>query len=266
MTQTAAATRIRSFQPQSSVPAPVPSGSQLAARQQVAAHERRRLARELHDGAIQEVLAAGLAIDACLADAPPGSSMHAMLEDARRLTASALRRLRTSLQTLREGACDPDEDLPDMLRRLTARHPARQVGVSIEVTGAPVPLTAAIRQSLFQIAGECVFNAAIHGRARHAVIRLSYDRGTVALSVADDGYGKPRTLRKIIRGEVPGTGGGYHLGLADIAGQAEEMGWTLRVDRSDLGGIAVQVRLPAPVPAPREPAESTVLIAWRAHG
>jgi signal transduction histidine kinase len=265
MTQTAAATQIRSFQPESSALSPVAHGSQLAPRQQVAAYERRRLARELHDGAIQEVLAAGLAIDVCLADAPPGSSMQATLEDARRLTASALRRLRSSLQTLREGACDPDEDLPDMLRRLTARHRGRQVEVSVEVTGAVVPLSAPVRRSLFQVASECVFNAAVHGQARHAVIRLSYDRGRATLCVADDGYGKLRTLRKIIRGEVPGTGGGYHLGLADIAGRAEELGWTLRVDRSELGGIAVQVRLPVPVPAPRDPADREVLHG-RAHG
>ena len=64
---------------------------------------------------------------------------------------------------------------------------------------------------------------------------------------ADDGRGKPKTLRRIIRGEVPGTGGGYHLGLADMAARAEEMGWTLRADRSDLGGIAVQVVAPVVV-------------------
>jgi len=36
------------------------------------------------------------------------------------------------------------------------------------------------------------------------------------------------------------------VGLADIAARAEEMGWTLTADRSDLGGIAVQVLMPVP--------------------
>ena len=133
-----------------------------------------------------------------------------------------------------------------MLRRLEAGHPACQLDVSVEITGPPVPLAATVCRSLFQMASECVFNAVIHGRARRVVIRLSYGRGTVVLCVADDGCGKPKTLRKIIRGEIPGTGGGYHTGLADIAARAEEMGWTLRADRSDLGGIAIQVLLPAP--------------------
>ncbi len=206
----------------------------------------RRLARELHDGPIQEVMAAGLAIDLCLADAPAGSPMHARLEHARQLTATAMRRLRSSLQNLQEGATGADEELPDMLLRLAARHPARELDVSVDVTGPRVPLPAAVRQALFQVAGECVFNAAVHGRARRASIRLSYGGEVIALCVADDGHGNPKTLRKIIRGAVPGTGGGYHRGLADIAARAEEMGWTLRADRSELGGIAIQVLLPAP--------------------
>jgi signal transduction histidine kinase len=125
-----------------------------------------------------------------------------------------------------------------------ARHPADRLNVSVEVTGPPVPLPPAVRWSLFHMASECVFNAAVHGQAHRAVIRLSYGCGGVALCVADDGHGKLKTLRKIIRGEVPGTGRGYHTGLADIAARAEEMGWTLRAHRSDLGGIAVQVLLP----------------------
>lgn len=248
MTYTAVPAHIRASGPQLSVPAQAPRRGRSAGPQTLAEYERHRLARELHDGAIQEVLAAGLAIDLCLADTPAGSPMHATLEHAKRLTATAVRSLRSSLHSLREGATAPDEELPDMLGRLKAQHPARPLDVSVEVTGAPVPLAAAVSRSLFQVASECVFNAAIHGRARRAVIRLSYGRGMVALCIADDGHGNPKTLRKIIRGEVPGTGLGYHLGLTDIAARAEDMGWSLRADRSDLGGIAIQVSLPAPAP------------------
>jgi signal transduction histidine kinase len=246
MTQTAIPIPVQSFRPQPFGLAQAAYRSQLAVRRQVADLERRRLARELHDGAIQEVLAAGLAIDLCLADAPAGSPMRARLEDARRLTATALRRLRFALQSLRVGTSASDEELPDLLQRLKARHPAGHLEVSVEVTGPPVPLPPAVRWSLFHVASECVFNAAVHGGARRAAIRLSYGRRSVALCVADDGRGKLKTLRKIIRGEVPGMGGGYHTGLADIAARADEMGWTLRADRSDLGGIAIRVLLPGP--------------------
>ena len=260
MTHTTVPGDVRSFRLQPSAPpqeaqrvqgVPATRRRPPAAPRQVSEHERGRLARDLHDGAIQDVLAAGLAIDLCLADVAAGSPAHARLEHARRLTGMAVRRLRSSLQNLREGASAPDQDLPEMLRRLTVQHSPRQHDVSVEVTGVPVPLTLTVRRALFQVASECVFNAVLHGGARRAAIRLSYGRGVVTLCVADDGHGKPKTLRKILRGEVPGTGGGYHLGLADITARAEEMGWTLRADRSDLGGIAVRVVVPVPASGER---------------
>src|SRR5215472_16980239 len=188
MTHTAVSAPIRPLRPRPFVPAQARRG-QSAVRQRLAEHQRNRLARELHDGAIQEVLAAGLAIDSCLADVTPGTPLHARLEDAKQLTATAVRRLRSALQNLREGASTYDEDLPEMLRRLAVQHPARQSDVSVEVTGVPVPLTLTVRRALFQVASECVFNAALHGGARRAIIRLSYGRGAVSLCVADDGRG-----------------------------------------------------------------------------
>jgi signal transduction histidine kinase len=247
MTHVAVSAPARPFQPQPLVPAQAARHGQPGLQQLLAEDERHRLAQELHDGAIQEVLAAGLAIDSCLADIPPESPLYARLEYAKRLTATAVRRLRSSLQNLREGATVPDEDLAQMLKRLTVQHAGCQLDLSVEVTGEPVPLTPTIRRALLQVAGECVFNAALHGRARRVVIRLGYGRGVVSLCVADDGRGKPATLRRVIRGEVPRTGGGYHLGLSGIAASAEERGWTLRADRSDLGGIAVQVVAPVVV-------------------
>ena len=246
MAHTAVSGDIRSFRPQPAVPAQATRRHQPAVPRQVAERERHQMAMELHDGPIQEVLAAGLAIDLCLADTPAESPMHARLEHAKRLTATAVRRLRSSLQDLQEGASRADEELPDLLRRLEARDCADQLLVSVDVSGALVPLPEAVRRSLFQVASECVFNAAVHGGARRAIIGLGYGSGVLTLCIADDGRGKLKTLRKIIRGAVPGAGGGYHLGLADIAARAEEMGWTLRVDRSDLGGIAIRVSLPVP--------------------
>ena len=248
MTQTAAIAPARPVRRPPLVPGQAARRGQPAPQHALADHERRRLARDLHDGAIQEILAAGLAIDLCLADLPAGSPLRPELEQARQLTAAAVRRLRSSLQDLREGPAAPDQDLPGMLQRLTSSKPSRQLDVRMEVTGAPVPLTPAARRALFQVASECVFNAALHGKARHVVIGLSYGCGTVALCVADDGRGKPETIMEVIRGEVPGTGGGYHVGLFDIAARAEEMGWSLLADRSDLGGIAV--RVVAPVAGP----------------
>ena len=234
--------------PQESVPPrstpPRPSGDQGRALPSVAYLERRRLARELHDTVIQQVLAAGLTIDWCMAEVPAGSPVYEKLRVAKRLACNAARELRSSLQELTQRTDGDDEELPDMLRRLLDSHATPRLRLDLQISGTPEPLPSATRRWLYRFAGECLFNSAVHSDARYAAIRLRYADGAVALSVADDGHGRPETLQKIISGEVPGTGGGYHFGLTDIAAWAREMGWTLRVSRADLGGIEVEIRLP----------------------
>ena len=66
MSYAAVSVPARSFQPQPLVPAQAARRGRPGLQELLADHERHRLARELHDGAIQEVLAAGLAIDWCL--------------------------------------------------------------------------------------------------------------------------------------------------------------------------------------------------------
>jgi signal transduction histidine kinase len=248
MTHTAVPAHMPVQQPQPSPRARTARRSLAAVRRQAAEHERHRLGRELHDGVIQEILAAGLAIDRCLAELPAGSPARATLQDAGRLAGSALRRLRVLLQGLRADAAASGDELPELLRRLQRAHPAGRLEVTVQVTGAPVPLRPEIRCWLFQLASECVFNAALHGHARRAVITLDYRPGVVALCVADDGCGQPELLMKIIRDEVPGTGGGYHVGLSDIAAGTAQLGGTLHAGRSDLGGITIGVLLPVSPP------------------
>jgi len=179
-----------------------------------------------------------------MAEVPAGSPVYEKLTVAKRLACNAARELRSSLQELTQRTDGDHEDLPDMLRRLLDTHAMPRLRLGLQVSGTPEPLPSATRRWLYRFAGECLFNSAVHADARYAAIRLRYANGAVALSVADDGHGRPETLRKIISGEVPGTGGGYHFGLTDIAAWAREMGWTLRVSRADLGGIAMEVRLP----------------------
>jgi signal transduction histidine kinase len=94
-------------------------------------------------------------------------------------------------------------------------------------------------------------NAARHGRpgGRVRVGLRNGDDGAVRLTVDDDGPGIPRAeraraLEPFARGAgatAPGTG----LGLAIVAQQVALHDGALRLDDSDLGGLRVQIRLPA---------------------
>ena len=92
-------------------------------------------------------------------------------------------------------------------------------------------------------------NAALHG-GREARVRLAPDgEASVVLGVQDDGPGVPagereRLLEPFARGSgatAPGTG----LGLAIVAQQAAVHGGGVRLADAPLGGLLVEVRLPA---------------------
>ena len=100
------------------------------------------------------------------------------------------------------------------------------------------------------VADNLLDNAALHGRDGGRVeVDLGRDDGGWLLRVADDGPGVPqaeraRVLEPFARGRAaaaPGTG----LGLAIVSQQVALHGGTLQLGESRLGGLAVEVRLPA---------------------
>jgi signal transduction histidine kinase len=190
------------------------------------------------------VLSAGLAIERCRAEVASTTALATQLECARQLTRSALDQLRSSIQALSDGRADQDEDLTAMLDRLRTLRAMSDFHVAVRIRGRRRPLVPGAKRALFRIASECLFNTAVHAAARRAVVSLHYGVDSLRLAVADDGTGDPEVLRRLFRQEVPGTGGGYHRGLADIAARVAELGGRLTVARSGLGGVRVDVLVP----------------------
>ena len=73
-------------------------------------------------------------------------------------------------------------------------------------------LPAECEQSLFRIAGEALFNTAVHGEASRAVVRLAYTCRTVRLTISDDGVGRPEEVRRSLRA-ASAAPSGEHRGL-----------------------------------------------------
>jgi signal transduction histidine kinase len=105
------------------------------------------------------------------------------------------------------------------------------------------------------IVDNLVDNAALHGRPGGSVrVALDCEGAEVVLRVDDDGPGIPegergRLMEPFARGHgtvAPGTG----LGLAIVAQQVALHGGSLRFGDSELGGLGVEVRLPATGSAP----------------
>jgi signal transduction histidine kinase len=212
--------------------------------------ERHRIARELHDSVTQYALSAGMHIELVRSEIDD-ERLRGQLDTAKDLTRRAVEQLRSAIYALNERDGCADEDLPSMLRRLSGVHMPDELRVEVRIGGKPVALPADCEQSLFRIAGEALFNTAVHADAGRAVVRLAYTCGQVRLTISDDGHGSPESVRRSLRASVA-TPSGEHRGLVNMQTRARELGGSLTFRRARLGGLQVQVDVPVPcTPADR---------------
>lgn len=218
-----------------------------AHRNRVLDEERHRIARELHDSVTQAVLSAGMQIEVCRS-AIPDEERRDRLDLAKDLTRRAVDQLRSAIYALEHASDDKKSALPDMLARLGVVHTPGDLEVTVEVTGVAVELPGDLDHVLLRVAGEALFNTAVHAAATHARVQLGYEPGRVRLAVDDDGCGEPGALRSMLAMSSQGDMGGLHRGLANMAGRVADVGGEFRVRRSRLGGVRVVATIPIDTP------------------
>jgi two-component system, NarL family, sensor kinase len=191
--------------------------------------ERRRLAQELHDDAIQSLLAAQLG----LRQARRGDLET--LDDVEEAIARTIDRLRGAIVDLHPPALQY-AGLPEAIRQM-ADQQARLGPVSVTVLVDRVPRTVHDR-IVFVIARELLSNVVRHADAASAIVRLRHREGFVVLEVEDDGVGISPAAQRRARDDG-------HLGLVSSRERVEALGGTFTIGRSASGGALVRAELPA---------------------
>jgi signal transduction histidine kinase len=207
--------------------------------------ERRRVVRDLHDGAqqllVNVVVALKLARRALGSDAgAAGPLVDEALEHAQRANAE--------LRELAHGI------LPTALTRgglragveaLAARMP---VPVSIDVAVGRLP--AEVEAAAYFVAAEALTNVVKHARARSVAVAASVEDRELRLTVRDDGVGGA------------GLGGSGLVGLGD---RLSAVDGTLRIDSPPAGGTVVAATIPLRARAMPAPAGAQPLAARAAR-
>ncbi|WP_416276346.1 MadS family sensor histidine kinase [Mycolicibacterium sp. J2] len=222
-----------------------------AQQHQVLDSERHRIARELHDSVAQTVLSAGMQIEVCRSeiqaragDLAGSSDLLDRLHTAKTLTRSATEQLRSAIYTLNQPGDAGRSTLPELMEQLATVHMPEDLRVCLKVEGAVAELPGDVEHALLRVAGEALFNTAMHGNATRAIVRLRYRPATVTLSVADDGTGDPDKLRLMLRMAEATDVDGRHRGLANMLARCREHGGTFAVQRSRIGGVRVVATIP----------------------
>ena len=160
-------------------------------RARITAAERGRVARELHDGAIQALLGLEMKVEALRRRPEAVSAAYAMeLDEVQELLRRQVLELRELMQALRPIALDASEQLPDVLGSVVERF-RRDTGVPARFmfTGGSGTLPPATALEVVRIVQEALVNVRKHSRARNVLVRLTAGEGGCILVIEDDGVG-----------------------------------------------------------------------------
>lgn len=190
--------------------------------------ERRRIARDLHDGLVQDL--AFITSQTRSLERAPGA-----LPRLEHVASAAQRALDDSRAAIAALTRPLDEPLEDALAR-SAREIASRCGIRVRLELEPgVEAPPAIREALARIVREATSNAVRHGDAREVTVRLARENG-LHLSISDDGAGFEPTS------PPPRAGGGF--GLISMRERTEALGGRFSVDSRPGAGTRVDVVLP----------------------
>jgi signal transduction histidine kinase len=185
--------------------------------------ERRRVGRDLHDGAQQRLLAVSNLLR--VARAKAGEDAEPLIALAEAELAAAHGELRELARGLHPVAL-AERGLPAAIESLCA---ASSVPVGLEV--CPDPLPDDVATAAYFVIAECLTNAGRYGRASEVRVRVRVTpEGTLDIEVADDGVG----------GADP-TGG---TGLRGLADRVEVMGGRLEIQSPAGAGTRIRASLP----------------------
>ncbi len=219
-------------------------------REQSLSAERERISRDLHDGTIQSIYAAGLmlegvrhAIDTATAQPDLGEHESEVLGQARVQLDQVMTSLNKTVQGIRSTIYDlrgttADEDLARGLVQIVGEFRNR-TGVSTRwhTEGrSSMKLTSGQREQVYQIAREALSNIARHALASQVSVELRYD--------GNDNGGRNLRLRIIDNGsgEIP-LQGQVGRGLRNMRERANLLGATLAIEGSVGKGTVVTLEL-----------------------
>ena len=205
--------------------------------------ERRRLARELHDGPAQALAGALFGVDLALSalDRTPAAARDEIVL-ARGLVRDALDDVRALMSGLRPRLLEA-HGLAVALQAFAAMPPLWGTEVSVEIRGMSERerLASEIELGLYRIAQEAVSNARRHGGASRVGVLLVVHPGMAELTISDDGRGWTGASAE------PGPGG---EGLPGMRERVQLLGGKLSVESAPGRGTRVSVTLPLPLPLP----------------
>ena len=199
--------------------------------------ERRRIAREIHDGLGQELAAAKMILDGILGrDTSP--AMRQASAEASQMVDRAIQQVRSISHLLHPPLLD-EVGLISALRWFLEGLTERSgIKIRLEVDSPDLGrLKSELETAIFRIVQEALTNMFRHSGARNGSVRILEKAGNIIVTVSDDGKGIGEDVSQL-RPESVG------VGIGGMRQRVSELGGTLRLTNANPGTI-VEVVIPA---------------------
>ncbi len=195
--------------------------------------ERRRIARELHDGPVQSMILLNRGLSQ-LADGGGGGANHGRTGELQDLVQSTLGSLQHTTQALRPLMLD-DLGLVAALRSLVDRRTKRgELTVAFELLGEERRFDRDAEIAAYRIVQEALTNVARHADTDRALVRVEFLTQRCVLSIIDHGKGFDPAAEQTTE----------RFGIVGMRERAELVGGALRIESSLGSGTKVEVGIP----------------------
>ena len=199
--------------------------------------ERRRIAREIHDGLGQELAAAKMILDGILAKDPSKPTRQAGA-DASQLVDRAIRQVRTISHLLHPPLLDEVGLISALRWYLEGLSERSGIEIQLEIEPSNLQrLMPDLETAIFRIIQEALTNMFRHSGARNGSVSVTESAGNIAVRVRDDGKGIEEPVIQLRPDSVG-------VGIGGMRQRVKELGGSLRLSNANPGTI-VEVIIPS---------------------
>ena len=196
--------------------------------------ERKRIARELHDGIGQILSGVKYRLESLAGKTPLSGEVEAKILKVSKLLNNAISEIRRVSQNLMPAEL-VDLGLEPALLTL-CREFKERTGVKVTVRSVSTPAAPELELALYRIAQEALNNIGKHSKATIVTVTLSGQGRDIVLKVSDNGVGFK------LNGSVKASGRG--CGLGNMRQRAESVGGSIEVNSTHRAGTTVSVHVP----------------------
>lgn len=197
-------------------------------------HERKKIARELHDAISQQLFAISITLSAVktivLKDPEKAQGHLIQMESMIHQAQQELRALIMHLRPVSLNGTSFTEGLTQLLEELKAKH--RQIEIRWEIEKTP-PLSPGVEDHLFRVVQEAISNVLRHSQAKRLELRLMVKNHRLLLFIEDNGIGFNTAHHKK-----------SSYGIATMEERISEIGGRMDIYSVPKEGTRIEIRIP----------------------